>query len=232
MRNYKWFIQFSSHIMSFTPLNFTTSADLYAYANWFHVASVMIMCNGDNFNFLATYDHKGYYGTFAPPLMKRSYFQEEFNDTDENVTEPIEPPVEAPVAPPTSSEPPMSPLCISTNLSNIELEIATIELDDGSKGLTPQGGMLYNTSIFRGGLQKIHGSFYKYGKKIFNVIQPYDTTYFSTLIGIYKFTGMLSGGEFTLYQLPSLPASNWVITSVGFVNGMFKTWQTETELVV
>jgi hypothetical protein len=209
--------------MSFTPLDFTTSAHLYEYANWFHVASVMIMCNGDDFNFLATYDHRGYYGSFVPPMMERSYLQEDFNDTDENATTPIEPPV-----------PPSPTLCENTDLSTIDLAIATITLDDGTRGISPSGGgMLYNNSILGVRFQKYYGRFYKYGKEVFKTVLPFSPIFDSaTLLSTHKFIGMLPNGEYTLYQLPTMPAGNWIITSVGFVNAMFKTWYTETELVV
>lgn len=206
--------------MSFTPLDFTTSAHLNEYANWFHIASVMIMCNGDDFNFLATYDHRGYYGSFVPPMMERSYLQEDFNDTDENATTPIEPPV-----------PPPPTLCETTDLSTIDLAIFNITLDDGTRGLGYSGALIYNNSIY--GLsqhQKYHGRFYKYGKGVFKAEQPIHPQLYGTYLNAqYKFTGTLSTGE---YSLISSPNPGYIITSVGFVNSMFKTWQAETELVM
>lgn len=200
--------------MSLSPLNFTTSAELYAYANWFHVASVIIMCNNNDFTFIATYDHKGYYGTFVAPTLdsfkKRTINQEPYSDSP------------TPINLPT--------ICGTTDLTTIELDIDMIVLDTGIKGLSAGG--IYNESLFRASYEKSYGNFYKYGKVIFNTVQPLRSTdqSASLLTNQYRFTGTLADGEFIIYQSPSMFSG--IITFVGFVNAMFRTWQTETQLLV
>ncbi|AMN84514.1 hypothetical protein D6_00105 [Faustovirus] len=188
---------------------------------------MLVLCNNDQFMFLATYDHKGYYGTLSTPNAKRAVSQEPYGDTPYGDT----PYGDTPITAPTST--PIAPsICSLTDISNVDLEILTIELDMGIKGFT--NGGVYNESVFNMSHEKAFGSFYKYGKIIFNAIQPLysnmpDT---SRLTSSYKFVGMLSDGEYTLYQLPSMFASNSIVTAVGFANAMFRTWQTETQLVI